>query len=149
MPEHGYLSTHDLTRRSTGITYDPQEDAVFQLTTSQGGRPERYGFKDLFVVFQLTTSQGGRQKSKDQIRFNARLSTHDLTRRSTNARGEYWNTFYLSTHDLTRRSTRLKPIFIFRDFFQLTTSQGGRRFPHTINAYASAFQLTTSQGGRL
>ena len=55
-----YLSTHDLTRRST-----PSRNAVcpylyFQLTTSQGGRLFRTESTDLHLIFQLTTSQGGR-----------------------------------------------------------------------------------------
>ena len=55
------ISTHDLTRRSTGSgTCDKIILFEFQLTTSQGGR-RRSAMQDGHErVFQLTTSQGGR-----------------------------------------------------------------------------------------
>ena len=37
-------------------------EAVFQLTTSQGGRPNLAFWRGIRKLFQLTTSQGGRQK---------------------------------------------------------------------------------------
>ena len=78
-----HLSTHDLTRRSTRVchfmyfrirTFNSRphkevdhtstlmslERAIFQLTTSQGGRHFSEGRTRLFATFQLTTSQGGR-----------------------------------------------------------------------------------------
>ena len=79
------LSTHDLTRRSTGPSllqqgyqmlfqlttsqggrlspeYSAKISSTFQLTTSQGGRPLPIPDKIYPAVFQLTTSQGGRQQ---------------------------------------------------------------------------------------
>ena len=87
-----------------------------------------YGVEFNIALFQLTTSQGGRLFCKHVSYclpyFNSRphkevdaawygqgpaiifISTHDLTRRST-ADGEvYFYTDDISTHDLTRRSTQ-------------------------------------------
>ena len=80
-----YISTHDLTRRSTVYIQVLQEDREFQLTTSRGGRPidsVLYGDNKYFNsrpheevdlintnydanidTFQLTTSRGGRRLS--------------------------------------------------------------------------------------
>ena len=123
------LSTHDLTRRSTGPSllqqgyqmlfqlttsqggrlspeYSAKISSTFQLTTSQGGRPLPIPDKIYPAVFQLTTSQGGRLK-----RFHIKGSV-----------------IFLSTHDLTRRSTLRPPRRLVGScIFQLTTSQGGRR----------------------
>ena len=76
------ISTHDLARRSTASTPKSDVNRLFQLTTSQGGRPGRSSSftsapyfnsrprKEVdhnppmisrhIVLFQLTTSQGGR-----------------------------------------------------------------------------------------
>ena len=93
----GHISTHDLTRRSTCIWLPRPMFLAFQLTTSRGGRPldgvEYIGFSS----FQLTTSRGGRQGSEDNERRYHNISTHDLARRSTKAdlkpkeEGEYFN----------------------------------------------------------
>ena len=72
----------------------------FQLTTSQGGRQAPVPGS----LFQLTTSQGGRHASAIFGFICSKLSTHDLTRRSTAA-------------GRTGEAASL---------FQLTTSQGGR-----------------------
>ena len=100
------ISTHDLTKRSTMEQYQksfimehfnsrpheevdqlkepfPQEDQLFQLTTSRRGRLEglRNSFNSWFI------------------------STHDLTKRSTRrSRSKIWFDI-ISTHDLTKRST--------------------------------------------
>ena len=79
---------------------------TFQLTTSQGGRPEGNTTKLSSIIFQLTTSQGGRPKTRAVSFFIFRLSTHDLTRRSTLLFLDRMGRNGLSTHDLTRRSTR-------------------------------------------
>ena len=77
--------------------------------------------------FQLTTSQGGRRQPFRHFRHVFRLSTHDLTRRSTDSSTHSGLAIWsfnsrphkevdenlkkikkgsdLSTHDLTRRST--------------------------------------------
>ena len=79
------LSTHDLTRRSTKLQRIRVNLAVFQLTTSQGGRR----------IFRSTCHRV------------PGLSTHDLTRRSTETKISASGQHDLSTHDLTRRSTIL------------------------------------------
>ena len=78
------------------------------------------------TIFQLTTSQGGRHS---QTELDQALSK-------------------LSTHDLTRRSTSIRPHPVTGLHFQLTTSQGGRPFPVFPDRMLFPFQLTTSQGGR-
>ena len=95
--------------------------------------------------FQLTTSQGGRPLDNwwlDHIRC---ISTHDLTRRSTQKRLVSAVFRFISTHDLTRRSTTSTGSMSDNSLFQLTTSRGGRR---KILAVQSQLVLTTSQGGR-
>ena len=102
-----------------------------------------------------------------------RISTHDLTRRSTNSEIVDQGQVLISTHDLTRRSTSsFSTISTFCDnIFQLTTSQGGRPISvevfanvlpisthdltrrstsarHLYHLLRTGFQLTTSQGGR-
>ena len=103
------------------------ETIAFQLTTSQGGRHRNSRKKCCFLCFQLTTSQGGRHGygciPVQPGTFNSRphkevdqsilihqfiymvLSTHDLTRRSTQKHKQIYSIYGLSTHDLTRRST--------------------------------------------
>ncbi len=56
-----FLSTHDLTRRSTIPENIFYRLAIFQLTTSQGGRLTTVTNFFNILNFQLTTSQGGRQ----------------------------------------------------------------------------------------
>ena len=58
------ISTHDLTRRSTVRRLQESTQSIFQLTTSQGGRPRFHGDFTGKVVFQLTTSQGGRRRAR-------------------------------------------------------------------------------------
>ena len=54
------ISTHDLARRSTFPFNDRSRVLTFQLTTSQGGRPDTFKPLKKNREFQLTTSQGGR-----------------------------------------------------------------------------------------
>ena len=77
----------------------------FQLTTSQGGRLYRVVMTYTVILFQLTTSQGGRLYPNLHTETVWRLSTHDLTRRSTPFTLIKVSGTTLSTHDLTRRST--------------------------------------------
>ena len=98
----------------------------FQLTTSQGGRQAPVPGLPSGSLFQLTTSQGGRHASAIFGFICSKLSTHDLTRRSTAA-------------GRTGEAASL---------FQLTTSQGGRPFCYLTLISVLTFQLTTSQGGR-
>ena len=100
---------------------------LFQLTTSQGGRRVETINECLEKVFQLTTSQGGRQKLTAVCLKIIPISTHDLTRRSTELTITYDPYRYISTHDLTRRSTFILLFVNYNFTFQLTTSQGGRQ----------------------
>ena len=57
------------------------------------------------------------------------ISTHDLTKRSTRPRNWQWVCQYISTHDLTKRSTTRYCDDSCRNItFQLTTSRRGRRY---------------------
>ena len=124
----GELSTHDLTRRST-----PLLRRVRSFLPPFNSRPHKevdiaVGISDVDeLVFQLTTSQGGRPRLSAEHGVVLNLSTHDLTRRSTH------QSFGLLCSDLFQLTTsqggRPDKIGIKRNSyaFQLTTSQGGRR----------------------
>ncbi len=78
------VSTHDLTKRSTGS----------------------FGDSDVaIVVFQLTTSRRGRHRANAKTSVFVNVSTHDLTKRSTTKDLIDLITDQVSTHDLTKRST--------------------------------------------
>ena len=97
------LSTHILTRRMTVYRSSYQcARRDFQLTSSQGGWPDRRSEIVASKSFQLTSSQGGWHGNKGSTSSRC-LSTHILTRR------------------MTRQPLRLLPLFAF----QLTSSQGG------------------------
>ena len=101
-----YLSTHDLTRRSTMLrVWKTSGQCFFQLTTSQGGRPFAIVSSPYLVSFNSRPHKEVDLTLAQIVVDEYRLSTHDLTRRSTK-----WATYmeqenHLSTHDLTRRST--------------------------------------------
>ena len=117
---YGYedLSIHDLTRRSTQGS---------DLTKN-------------IAVFQFTTSQGGRQRRRFDIMKNEYLSIHDLTRRSTKTNAFNEAESQLSIHDLTRRSTLYRNASRQKEyFFQFTTSQGGRLLTRKISAQLRSF----------
>ena len=124
------LSTHDLTRRSTlyrkarksflisfnsrpHTEVDHTPDYYLILCHPFNSRPHTEVDSCRSIVlyaipsFQLTTSHGGRQEQMEYLKE--------------------WNN--LSTHDLTRRSTEHIRADALRLTFQLTTSHGGR---HTL-----------------
>ena len=98
----------------------------FQLTTSQGGRQLFRVISSWFFYFNSRP-----HKEVDNARTNVcdymSISTHDLTRRSTQTGDFKIKKGIISTHDLTRRST--SPLAGKSTWvrFQLTTSQGGRQ----------------------
>ena len=56
-----YISTHDLTKRSTGFKEElTTKVVVFQLTTSRRGRRDYANEFVMTLIFQLTTSRRGR-----------------------------------------------------------------------------------------
>ena len=143
-------TSHGGRLTDAGFTY---AISIFQLTTSHGGRPFHFqrngaqkgpfnsrphtevdlpedGSRVLAVIFQLTTSHGGRQAFLNFAVQAEKLSTHDLTRRSTAVicgrrwRGRSFN---------SRPHTEVDNSEDFEDdgeeTFQLTTSHGGR---HTM-----------------
>ena len=149
---------------------DPKYLKLFQLTTSRGGRQSQWILSVSAYIFQLTTSRGGRHQWDWRHSQYHYISTHDLTRRSTESTWYFsWTTIIsthdltrrstwvitfcvtitnISTHDLTRRSTNPNYIYIGGSIFQLTTSRGGRHSLLNTLIYFSTFQLTTSRGGR-
>ena len=56
-----FISTHDLTKRSTRATGMTGIDEKFQLTTSRRGRPGGFQLTTSDKSFQLTTSRRGRR----------------------------------------------------------------------------------------
>ena len=145
-----YISTHDLARRSTILTFFLY---FWQLHFNSRPRKEvdpilLLTYYDMFV-FQLTTSQGGRLRlSLDllalQNNFNSRprKEVDNVVQRHK----YIYNSFQLTTSQGGRRW--MIAFFCALIWFQLTTSQGGRRLLMGRKAGALAFQLTTSQGGR-
>ena len=103
--------------------------SLFQLTTSRRGRRYLATCNGNIIAFQLTTSRRGRLPQMmlrcESLRyFNSRpheevddylaagsqtkrISTHDLTKRSTRFLQCGFNCVYISTHDLTKRSTSI------------------------------------------
>ena len=165
------ISTHDLTRRSTGYCNILRN----------------------FIPFQLTTSRGGRQELITKGPEPDNISTHDLTRRSTvlflflSAKMGYFNSrpheevdkicspvWIVLIHFNSRPHEEvdfLSLSVLYRaNIFQLTTSRGGRQISEMYNPLPVAisthdltrrstanssdlitnilFQLTTSRGGR-
>ena len=87
------------------VTVNTAEIIVFQLTTSRRGRPLVCLWKFLPLRFQLTTSRRGRRMWNDSR----------------------WHTTNVSTHDLTKRSTNTVNFITVLLMFQLTTSRRGRQ----------------------
>ena len=124
------ISTHDLTKRSTRRVH---KSAVSSMYFNSRPHEEvdistRWGHF-YFGKFQLTTSRRGRQSTADAVQEIYDISTHDLTKRSTDdpegepeekpfqlttsRRGRHgclkhnWFCTDISTHDLTKRSTKV------------------------------------------
>ena len=143
------ISTHDLTKRSTSISDSFQSSFLFQLTTSRRGRLARLHNDNKASIFQLTTSRRGRPSKKITSVICTNISTHDLTKRSTciGVDNESAELFQLTT---SRRGRRNKPLsFQSHSLFQLTTSRRGRHPFSLTPSHSFAFQLTTSRRGRL
>ncbi len=78
------LSTHDLTRRSTFPNFDIWVDrATFNSRPHKEVDDVSLLIYSTLLIFQLTTSQGGRRSYACLYFLSTNLSTHDLTRRST------------------------------------------------------------------
>ena len=123
----GYISIHDLTRRSTIVPPLVLYARSFQFTTSQGGRPDLLFPEfnpELFqfttsqggrpclgkeyaepVLFQFTTSQGGRLMGSDEISDDCIFQFTTSQGGRLNESKEDRLVASISIHDLTRRST--------------------------------------------
>ena len=80
----------------------------------------------LDLSFQLTTSRRGRPCEDYKLEIYEEISTHDLT----------------------KRSTEILNVMMCQYLFQLTTSRRGRPCPGRSRFLAVEFQLTTSRRGR-
>ena len=147
---YGNLSTHDLTRRSThrGSANSPAEDPFNSRPHKEVDGYLKFNAPRA-IFFQLTTSQGGRQHTSFVMSILICLSTHDLTRRSTQSSADppdQKSSFNSRPHKEVdiRKTLRTEA----GKFFQLTTSQGGRLQGCNGPVTEAIFQLTTSQGGR-
>ena len=78
----------------------------FQLTTSRRGRHLFHVCLQVLSSFQLTTSRRGRRYLLSIFQLCFYISTHDLTKRSTQVMLSQSLRSAISTHDLTKRSTR-------------------------------------------
>ena len=121
------ISTHDLTRRSTG-----KKGVDYDANGYFNSRPH----KEVDLLTQAIAT------------LTDKISTHDLTRRSTLLYHhiDLIYLFQLTTSQGGRLSYNVNPPY--KKIFQLTTSQGGRHAYHWIYYSCKTFQLTTSQGGR-
>ena len=143
------FSTHDLSWRSTTPTIFWNTVEVFQLTTSRGGRRSVTG--GVYTDKSFSTHDLSWRSTAVGIdcREGIVFSTHDLSWRSTMEELGYRNRGVFSTHDLSWRSTAAVFTADCEEFFQLTTSRGGRRQRDVLISQRRIFQLTTSRGGRL
>ena len=70
----------------------------------------------------------------DDVCKNRKISTHDLTKRSTSCQWQHLQRRHISTHDLTKRSTTSSSFDeLFFNAFQLTTSRRGRHNVANLN----------------
>ena len=122
---------------------------IFQLTTSRRGRRLKKHFSRNTAIFQLTTSRRGRLNADFNAARNIAISTHDLTKRSTQMKGKnpQEEIFQLTTSRRGRQYRRRWYEWVLA--FQLTTSRRGRHYGLGSFESGFAFQLTTSRRGRL
>ncbi len=100
-------------------------------------------------VFQLTTSRRGRleMQPRDIIKFV--ISTHDLTKRSTDIPLTVCSILLDFNSRPHEEVDSLTSVTSFWEIpFQLTTSRRGRPFPSCLICSCFSFQLTTSRRGR-
>ena len=101
---HIHISTHDLTRRSTGYQVTGTGSDGFQLSTSRGGRQATAEHQVPQATFQLTTSRRGRL----DISVAFHQAYHFNSRPHEEVDIAFFRLFFanrISTHDLTKRST--------------------------------------------
>ena len=131
-----YISTHDLTRRST---YDDlQSNKVLIDFNSRPHKEVDVDVQNWYCSRLYFNSRPHKEVDRSCFACICKdncISTHDLTRRSTACVSPPRKASFISTHDLTRRSTLTTGHRISRKLFQLTTSQGGRR-----NVYDLTFE---------
>ncbi len=109
---------------------------IFQLTTSRRGRPNCCHSKQPPRTFQLTTSRRGRLYCFIRLHGGVRLSTHDLTQRSTRLMSPCPMVAFLSTHDLTQRSTlRSLRLLVRRDLSTHDLTQRSTRITSEKNLF--------------
>ena len=147
------------------------DNASFQFTTSQGGRPSLAApLTEPYLFFQFTTSQGGRRTVQVTAKRKAvfQFTTSQGGRRATIPNFSTGNPFNSRPHKEV--DGNFHPKILQNVIFQFTTSQGGRprrnyferksisfnSRPHKeVDKFVdfncnvtTIFQFTTSQGGR-
>ena len=143
------ISTHDLTRRSTIDPDNVKHERLFQLTTSQGGRPSADITPRVHVVISTHDLTRRSTLRSNKPRYVRDISTHDLTRRSTGSRGLYIS---ISLNFNSRPHKEVDVIcsnIIIGDVYFNSRPHKEVDDMWTIWSYLILiFQLTTSQGGR-
>ena len=165
-----FLSTHDLTKRSTIKIHVISDRLYFQLTTSRRGRRNHVNLYKQRLSFNSRpheeVDEDVKRAGEKRKTFNSR--PHEEVDLGDTHKSLY---FHLSTHDLTKRSTYYSAAALIYSTFQLTTSRRGRRGTALSRKYLLSFnsrpheevdkdtrvrlhllvifQLTTSRRGRL
>ena len=122
---------------------------TFQLTTSRRGRQRTKERIFWFLMFQLTTSRRGRRYADKVYEGDYFVSTHDLTKRSTDILGSSLISIFVSTHDLTKRSTAFLPLLlVLLACFNSRPHEEVDAIPDRDSPRTLEFQLTTSRRGR-
>ena len=150
MTDRLYLSTHDLTRRSTKTLHQPriwQGLSTHDLT--RRSTPNIQIGNGIAELFQLTTSHGGRHISDKafarRASFNSRPHTEvDGIRGCMGKDSEPFNSRPHTEVDCLHasRSCAVSLTFNSRPHTEVDS------FMHSIRIIDSIFQLTTSHGGR-
>ena len=114
-----------MTRSTSSIVVEFLESAIFQLTTSRRGRPQKFPFKNNKGYFNSRPHEEVDQRYVRHRNFFHHFNSrpHEEVDVSTAGDESYGN---ISTHDLTKRSTFLRRPSSSSEVFQLTTSRRGR-----------------------
>ena len=143
------ISTHDLTKRSTNrllsllvfqlhFNSRPHEEVDFGRLAPRTNalnfisRPHEevdWIICRRIVWKEISTHDLTKRSTNDELTDDDLLgiSTHDLTKRSTGTKLGVYPAFCISTHDLTKRSTAQRVVDAMVGEFQLTTSRRGRQ----------------------
>ncbi len=146
--DYVFLSTHDLTQRSTVLLRPVDDIVIFQLTTSRRGRRGKIvwgGIRNAFNSRPHAEVDWMRTRSMQTRRtFNSR--PHAEVDHPQKAKRKRIINFHLTTSRRGRR--RANRQYGNPYYFQLTTSRRGRLTRRLRSLAKMIFQLTTSRRGR-